>query len=221
MPAITRRCTWRSRLALFFLLENGKRLTLAAQNGDYASQGPALLPEELMERADQLSPNALLRPVVQDYMLPTVAYIGGPAEMAYLAQSEVIYQRILGRMPVALPRSGFTVLDAHSRKLMERTAWRWPISSTARKPCAKNSCARWFRLELANQIHSGTRVPRRRPSTGCPWSWQHSIPRWRRRSRRAAARSMYQLSKIERKVDASDPAARRTGGARCIGCSTA
>jgi uncharacterized protein YllA (UPF0747 family) len=53
-------------------------------------------------------------------MLPTVAYIGGPAEVAYLAQSEAIYRRILGRMPVAVPRTGFTILDARSAKLMDR-----------------------------------------------------------------------------------------------------
>src|SRR5476649_89944 len=73
-----------------------------------------------MERAASLSPNAVLRPVVQDSMLPTVAYIGGPAEIAYLAQSETVYRTILGRMPVALPRTGFTILDARSVKLMDR-----------------------------------------------------------------------------------------------------
>ena len=45
--------------------------------------------EQLTEHAEQLSPNALLRPVVQDYMLPTAAYVGGPAELAYFAQSQV------------------------------------------------------------------------------------------------------------------------------------
>jgi len=73
-----------------------------------------------MERADSVSPNALLRPVVQDSMLPTVACIGGPAELAYFAQSEVLYRAVLGRMPVTLPRAGFTILDAHSEKLMDR-----------------------------------------------------------------------------------------------------
>ena len=53
-------------------------------------------------------------------MLPTVAYIGGPAEIAYLAQSEAIYSRLLGRMPVAVPRAGFTILDARSDKLMRQ-----------------------------------------------------------------------------------------------------
>jgi uncharacterized protein YllA (UPF0747 family) len=73
-----------------------------------------------MDRAASLSPNAILRPVIQDSMLPTVAYIGGPAEVAYLAQSEAIYSALLGRMPVALPRTGFTVLDSRSAKLLER-----------------------------------------------------------------------------------------------------
>ena len=103
-----------------FLLENGRRYTLRRFGRDYLQNGRRFSTEELMDRAAQLSPNALLRPVVQDSMLPTVAYIGGPAELAYLAQSEVIYRAILGRMPAARHRAGFTLLDQHSRKLMTR-----------------------------------------------------------------------------------------------------
>ncbi|HEV3199075.1 MAG TPA: bacillithiol biosynthesis BshC, partial [Bryobacteraceae bacterium] len=106
--------------SLVFLLENGKRLTLRRYGREYTLNGRRFSTEELVERAASLSPNALLRPVVQDSMLPTVAYIGGPAELAYLAQSEAIYRAILGRMPVAVPRSGFTILDTRSRKLMDR-----------------------------------------------------------------------------------------------------
>ena len=43
-----------------------------------------------------ISPNALLRPVFQDTILPVAAYVGGPAEIAYWAQSAVIYERVLG-----------------------------------------------------------------------------------------------------------------------------
>jgi uncharacterized protein YllA (UPF0747 family) len=57
---------------------------------------------------------------MQDYLLPTVAYVGGPAELAYLAQSQVLYDRLLGRMPVALARATFTILDAHAKKTMDR-----------------------------------------------------------------------------------------------------
>jgi bacillithiol synthase len=108
--------------SLVFLLENGKRLTLRRHGGEYVLNGRRFTGAELAGLAASLSPNALLRPVVQDSILPTVAYIGGPAEMAYFAQSEVIYRRLLGRMPVPVPRAGFTLLDAHSRKLMDRYA---------------------------------------------------------------------------------------------------
>jgi bacillithiol synthase len=68
-----------------------------------------------------------LRPVVQDYALPTVAYVGGPAELAYMAQSQVLYRELLGRMPVMVSRSGFTLLDAHAAKLMDRYGLNLPV----------------------------------------------------------------------------------------------
>ncbi|MGC4050361.1 MAG: bacillithiol biosynthesis BshC [Paludibaculum sp.] len=92
--------------SLFFKLEGGRRLKLG--------------PEEVPSDSASLSPNALLRPVMQDYLLPTAAYIGGPAELAYLAQSQVLYQTLLGRMPMAVPRSGFTLLDERAHTLMEK-----------------------------------------------------------------------------------------------------
>jgi bacillithiol synthase len=103
-----------------FLLEGGKRLNLRRTGREYVHNSRRFTSEELMARAASLSPNAILRPVIQDSMLPTVAYIGGPAETAYLAQSEAIYGQLLGRMPVAVPRTGFTILDARSEKLLQR-----------------------------------------------------------------------------------------------------
>lgn len=103
-----------------FLLESGKRLALRRADRDYILNGRRFSTAELMDRAASLSPNALLRPVVQDSMFPTVAYVGGPAEMAYLAQSQAIYRTILGRMPVPIPRSSFTLVDEHSNKLLAR-----------------------------------------------------------------------------------------------------
>lgn len=108
------------RTSLVFLLENGKRLTLQRHGEHFGINGRRFTATDLAARAEELSPNAMLRPVVQDSILPTVAYIGGPAETAYLAQSAVIYDVLLGRMPVAVPRTGFTIFDARSAKLMER-----------------------------------------------------------------------------------------------------
>jgi bacillithiol biosynthesis cysteine-adding enzyme BshC len=106
--------------SLVFLLEGGRRLTLHRQNGEYSANSQRFSTGNLAARAEQLSPNALLRPVIQDYMLPTVAYVGGPAELAYLAQSQVIYDSLLRRMPVALHRQSATLLDVRSAKLMDR-----------------------------------------------------------------------------------------------------
>jgi bacillithiol synthase len=107
-----------AKTSLVFLLEGDRRITLRRQNGGYASKDRGYSTEELMDLSEQLSPNALLRPVVQDYMLPTVAYVGGPAELAYMAQSQTLYEDLLHRMPVMLARAGFTLLDARTAKLM-------------------------------------------------------------------------------------------------------
>ncbi len=60
---------------------------------------------------ERLSPNALLRPVFQDTILPTAAYVGGPAEVAYFAQSAVLYEAISGRLTPVLPRFSATLIE--------------------------------------------------------------------------------------------------------------
>ena len=94
------------KTSLVFLLENGHRRKLNRN--------------EVVVDGQSLSPNALLRPVLQDYLLPTAAYAGGPAELAYFAQSQVLYQKLLGRQPVAFPRAGFTLVDERAAKRMAK-----------------------------------------------------------------------------------------------------
>ena len=69
---------------------------------------------------ERISPNALLRPVFQDTILPTAAYIGGPAEIAYFAQSAVAYEAILGRMTAVLPRLSATLVEPAIASVMEK-----------------------------------------------------------------------------------------------------
>lgn len=106
--------------SLLFLLKDGKRVPLRFQNGRFAARDRSYQADELQALGHQLSPNALLRPVMQDFLLPTVSYIGGPAEVAYLAQSRVLYDRLLGRMPVIYPRNSFTLLDQRAAKILHR-----------------------------------------------------------------------------------------------------
>jgi bacillithiol biosynthesis cysteine-adding enzyme BshC len=109
-----------AKTSLAFLLEAGHRIVLHRAPKGFISGHREWTPAELATRAEHLSPNALLRPVLQDYLLPTAAYAAGPAELAYFAQSQVLYQRLLGRQPVAFPRAGFTLLDQRSAKRMSK-----------------------------------------------------------------------------------------------------
>ncbi|HWP84609.1 MAG TPA: bacillithiol biosynthesis cysteine-adding enzyme BshC, partial [Terriglobia bacterium] len=101
---------------VLFLHEGGRRSALHFEEGQFvSSRGNRYERAQLLEMLESdpalFSPSALLRPVMQDALLPTVAYVGGPSEIAYLAQSAVLYQRFLERMPVVFPRASFTILD--------------------------------------------------------------------------------------------------------------
>jgi uncharacterized protein YllA (UPF0747 family) len=72
------------------------------------------------EHPEDFSPSALLRPVIQDTLLPTVAYIAGPAEVAYHAQTSLIYKTLLGRAPAILPRASFTLVPSHVSNLLKK-----------------------------------------------------------------------------------------------------
>jgi len=106
-------------------LHVGEHRTALRKKGDALAAGAETHSAEMLRSILESSPerfsaNALLRPVVQDSLLPTAAYIGGPAEIAYFAQSQVIYERLLGRMPAVLPRAGYTLVDSHVAKLLKR-----------------------------------------------------------------------------------------------------
>lgn len=73
-----------------------------------------------LETPERFSPNVTLRAVVQDYLLPTIAYYGGAAEIAYFAQTAEVY-RVLDRpaTPI-LPRSSLTMIERHTGRVLER-----------------------------------------------------------------------------------------------------
>ena len=58
--------------------------------------------------------------MVQDYLLPTLAYVGGAAEIAYFGQGAVVYKALLGRATPILPRFSATIVEAKPQSLLER-----------------------------------------------------------------------------------------------------
>lgn len=113
-----------ARSTQFFYLGGGQRHAISFSGGAYQTAGRKWTAEELAAELasspENFSPNALLRPVVQDFLLPTAAYVGGPSEISYFAQSQVLYHGLLGRMPVLLPRADFTLVDPKAERLLKR-----------------------------------------------------------------------------------------------------
>lgn len=72
------------------------------------------------DRPERLSPNVALRPIVQDAIFPTIAYIAGPGELAYFAQLRGAYQAFDVPMPLVVPRAFITLLDPRVAQLLER-----------------------------------------------------------------------------------------------------
>jgi bacillithiol biosynthesis cysteine-adding enzyme BshC len=75
---------------------------------------------ELDSHPERFSPNVLLRPIMQDFLLPTLAYTGGAAEAAYFAQAGVVYEALLGRVTPILPRFSATIVEPKSQRLIEK-----------------------------------------------------------------------------------------------------
>jgi bacillithiol synthase len=110
---------------LFYITDSGQRSALRKTGNDrYFSKadGHAFSLSELGELAasapDRLSPGVMLRPVVQDFLFPTVCYFGGGAEIAYFAQNSVVYEALGRPATPILHRQSFTVVEAkHARTL--------------------------------------------------------------------------------------------------------
>jgi bacillithiol synthase len=69
---------------------------------------------------ERFSPNVTLRAVVQDYLLPTIAYYGGAAEIAYFAQTDEVYRLLERPITPILPRSSLTMIERHTGRVLER-----------------------------------------------------------------------------------------------------
>jgi bacillithiol biosynthesis cysteine-adding enzyme BshC len=109
-----------------FILDDGRRVAMVEQDGRFHLKGSnrSYSREELAELAlrcpNCFSPNVTLRPVVQDYLLPTAAYIGGPAEIAYFAQLGAVYETLGRQKPCVLPRASFTIVEGRHQKTMKK-----------------------------------------------------------------------------------------------------
>jgi bacillithiol synthase len=118
-----------SASTLLFKVKDGARTVVRHRNnggngGEFAVGEERVSQAELLSQIDaapeNFNPNVLLRPVVQDYLLPTLVYTGGAAEVAYFAQVAVVYEKLLGRVTPILPRFSATLIEPKAERLLTR-----------------------------------------------------------------------------------------------------
>lgn len=117
---------------LLFTLQNGARTPIQKRSGgedeEFVIAGETgsekLFEAELLDciarTPEKFSPNVLLRPIVQDFLLPTLAYAGGAAEAAYFAQAGAVYEKILRRVTPIVPRFSATLVEPKVQHLLQK-----------------------------------------------------------------------------------------------------
>ena len=109
-----------------FFEDEGKRRALIRDDGFLKIKGTAQrLPEThfqeaLKESPWKFSPNVLFRPLMQDLLLPTLSYVAGPSEVAYLAQIGPLYEEFGRKAPIIFPRFSFSVVERKIGKILEK-----------------------------------------------------------------------------------------------------
>lgn len=130
-----------------FVVEAGQRRALALRDGGIEVRGTdrRLSVAEALAWLDRepgaFSPGALLRPLAQDAMLPTAAYVGGPAEIAYHAQIGPAYAAFGIPRPALVPRPGATILEPAPARALETEG----LALTDLQPEPDALLARWAR----------------------------------------------------------------------------
>jgi bacillithiol synthase len=110
-------------VALFKL--DGIRQTVHFRDGAFVVGDAVVVPapvlvDEARQHPERFSPNVLLRPLVQDTLFPTVCYVAGPNELAYLAQLKPIYAHFGVPEPLMAPRATATLVDSAAAKFLEK-----------------------------------------------------------------------------------------------------
>ena len=130
-------------LALFHL-DQGRR-AIRQQDGQFVvgdrRYPAAALVDQATTRPTGFSPNVLLRPIVQDTLFPTICYVAGPNELAYLGQLRGVYDHFGVPMPLMYPRATATILDSAAARFLNK--YKLPLEALqARDEAALNDLLR-------------------------------------------------------------------------------
>ena len=186
-----------------FAVVEGARVPIHRANGQFKIGREVVSGDELQRRVETapetFSANVLLRPVLQDYWLPTLAYIGGPAEVAYFAQAAVVYQKLLGRVTPILARMSATLVEPRIERLL--TKYQVDLPELFHGECQLRDCmaARALPPELKQDFEQARRaveVAMQRASG----SLQKLDPTLVEAATRASSKMRYQIDRLEKRA---------------------
>jgi bacillithiol synthase len=110
---------------LFYVNEKGRnRIEKQGENYHVVNGAATFTKEQIIAEAqqhpDRFSPNVILRPVYQQMILPNIAYIGGPAEVAYWLQLKASFDYHKAQFPVLIPRNFAMIIDKGTAAKMDK-----------------------------------------------------------------------------------------------------
>lgn len=150
---------------LLFYNVDGRRKALRSRNGKFHAGQASFTLEEihtaLEKTPEAFTPNVFLRPIIQDTLLPTAAYVAGAAEIAYMAQAQVVYAKLLGRMPEILPRASFTIVEPPVARALARYGFEIGDVFRGRQYLRSRMELKSLPRALSNRFDSGEKTLRR------------------------------------------------------------
>lgn len=192
---------------LLFTLENSSRTPVQRVNSGFAIGGKKVSAAELRQRIEQspqdFSGNALFRPVVQDYLLPTLAYVGGPAEVAYFAQSAVVYEKLLGAVTPIVPRVSATLIEPRVARKLEKYRLVPAMAFQSEEVLRRTMATHVLPAELTAKFQSA-KESLERSLASLDDSLSKLDPTLREAGGRAGKKMRYQLTRLEQRAALSE-----------------
>ncbi|MGD0036606.1 MAG: bacillithiol biosynthesis cysteine-adding enzyme BshC [Bacteroidota bacterium] len=114
------------RAVNLFLFHNGGRYAIEPHEHGFSLKGTrrTFSKEEMLgflnTDPNLFSPNVILRPICQDYLFPTLAYVAGPSEVAYFAQFKLLYENFSIPEPIIYPRCSATIVEERIQKIINK-----------------------------------------------------------------------------------------------------
>jgi bacillithiol biosynthesis cysteine-adding enzyme BshC len=186
-----------------FALVEGARIPIHRANGQFKIGREIVSGEDLQRRVqaapENFNANVLLRPVLQDYWLPTLAYIGGPAEVAYFAQAAVVYEKLLGRVTPIVSRMSATLVEPRIERLL--TKYQVDLPELFHGECQLRDCmaARSLPPELRQDFEQARGAVDEAMSRASV-SLQKLDPTLVEAATRAISKMRYQIDRLEKRA---------------------